>query len=135
MGRLTDLVAQEPPPDRELPAPDLPKGWEPGVRWSNDLDAGTIVTDATTTQPDAAIWRELIADWGLDPDALEVVDGSIELIGWDAPIKGTDQRQRLKRYKARLRRKTNAADTVDMAILTKAALRTPTATPRRRRSP
>ena len=123
MGRLADILDVTPPPERQPVAPDLPKGWEPGVRWSNSTDTGTIVTDATTVEPDAAIWAELIADWGLDPAALEVIDGSIELIGWDAPVKGTDQRQRLKRYKARLRRRVHADDTVDIVELQRAAAR------------
>jgi len=123
VGRVADLMAQQGPPERIVAPPELPKGWEPGVVWSNSTDSGTITTDATTTPPDAAIWRELIADWGLDPDALEVVDGSIELIGWDSPIKGTDQRQRLKRYKARLRRKRDVDDTVDIVALCRAAER------------
>lgn len=93
------------------------------MAWSNERGTGHVVTEPLESQPDAALWAEIIADWGLDPDTLEIVDGSIELIGWDSPIKGTDQRQRLKRYKARLRRKSHAADTVDMKVLTKAACR------------
>jgi predicted phosphodiesterase len=120
---LDDLLAQSAPPERQPPAPNLPKGWEPGVRWSNDTDTGSIVTDATTVEPDAAIWAELIADWGLDPGTLEVIDGSIELIGWDSPVKGTDMTIRLKRYKARLRRRVHADDTVDLDHLRRAAAR------------
>jgi hypothetical protein len=120
---LAEALEQQLPPEREPKAPDVPKGWEPGVRWSNSTDSGTITTEALTEQPDAAIWSELIADWGLDPTALEVVDGSIELIGWDSPIKGTDTRQRLKRYKARLRRRTHVDDTCDIVALQRSASR------------
>lgn len=117
MTSFTEALAQAQPPERDPRPVELPKGWEPGVRWSNETGTGTITTEARTDPPDAAIWRELIADWGLDPDVMEIVDGSIELIGWDSPIKGTAQRQRLKRYKARLREKRGAVDRADVDAL------------------
>jgi len=122
---LRDALATPGPPERTHVPPDLPKGWEPGVRWSNSTDSGTITTDATTTEPDAAVWRELVADWGLDPETMEIVDGSIELIGWDSPVKATTtgEKIRLKRYRARLRRRTGAEDTADVAELCKRAER------------
>lgn len=124
MGVISELAIPE-PPEREPKPLDLPKGWEPGIRWSNASDSGTIVTDVLASEPDAALWAELIADWGLDPQTLEVVDGSIELIGWDSPVKGTQtgEKVRLKRYKARLRRRTHVDDTCDIEALQKAAQR------------
>lgn len=120
---LADTLAQQQPPERTPSAPELPKGWEPGVRWSNDTGSGFIVTEALQSAPDAAVWSELIADWGLDPQTMAIVDGSIELIGWDSPIKGTDQRQRLKRYKARLRQRHDVIDAADVESLCVAASR------------
>jgi len=119
---LADALAQAAPPVREPRPVDVPKGWEPGVRWSAAKGEGMIVTDARADQPDAAIWAEIIADWGLDPNALEIVDGSIELIGWDSPIgMGGGAVVRLKRYKARLRWRTEGADHADIEALCRQA--------------
>jgi len=120
---LAEALDQQLPPERDPRPVELPKGWEPGVRWSNDTGIGHIVTDALEAAPDAAVWAELIADWGLDPTAMEIVDGSIELIGWDSPVKGTDTRQRLKRYKARLRQRHDVIDAADVQSLCVAASR------------
>lgn len=122
---LADALAQAAPPARPQRPVDVPKGWEPGVRYSAAKGEGTIVTDALAGEPTAAIWAELIADWGLDATLLEIVDGSIELIGWDSPIKGTDQRQRLKRYKARLRRRdvSNSIGRADIEALCRQAMK------------
>jgi hypothetical protein len=126
VGLIASLAAQEPPPERQPSPVNLPSGWEPGVRWSNDTASGTIVTDTLDAAPDAAVWAEIIADWGLDPATMVIVDGSIELIGWDAPIKGTDQRQRLKRYKARLRQRHDVIDAADVeSLCVKASRRRP----------
>jgi hypothetical protein len=120
MGRvsdLADLLAQQAPPERTPSTPDLPKGWEPGVRWSNDTGVGTITTSDVDREPDAALWAEIIRDWQFDPDVMEIIDGSIELIGWDSPIKGTDQSQRLRRYKAKFRQRAAGVDRVDIDAL------------------
>lgn len=117
MGRIADLTAQAGPPERPARAVDLPSGWEPGVRWSNDTASGTIVTGDLEREPDAALWDEIIADWSFDPNAMEIIDGSIELIGWDSPIKGTDQSQRLRRYKAKFRKRAAGVDRVDIDAL------------------
>jgi hypothetical protein len=108
---------QQSPPERPARSVDLPSGWEPGVRWSNDTASGTIVTGDLEREPDAALWDEIISDWSFDPNVMEIVDGSIELIGWDSPIKGTNTAQRLRRYKAKFRQRTNRGDRVDVDAL------------------
>ena len=119
---LADALAQAAPPPRPARPVDVPKGWEPGVRWSNSTGNGTVTTDALAGEPDAAIWTEIIADWGLDAYLLEIVDGSIELIGWDSPIAdGGGAVVRLKRYKAKLRRRTEGADHADIEALCRQA--------------
>jgi len=119
---LADALAQAAPPPRPQRPVDVPKGWEPGVRWSAATGEGTVTTDALAGEPTAAIWAELIADWGLDASALEIVDGSIELIGWDSPIGGGGGAVvRLKRYKAKLRRRTEGADHADIEELCRQA--------------
>jgi predicted phosphodiesterase len=128
------LASLEGPPERvRYVAQAPPKGWEPGVRWSVSEGVGTITTDPCADEPSAEIWRELIADWGLDPGELEIVDGSIELIGWDSPVKGTTtgEKIRLKRYRARLRRRgATTADRADVTELVRQAARKRAVTPR-----
>lgn len=137
-----EALSQVEPAPRPEKQPDLPKGWEPGIKWSNATDSGEIVTEALESEPDEAIWKELIDDWGLDSNLLEIVDGSIELIGWDSSLKGVTPemaqagvptKQRLKRYKARLRRRVLSDSEVDRAdvdalcewVLTKPSRPTP----------
>lgn len=114
---LADALAQTAPPERTTPTPSLPAGWEPGVRWSAKDAAGTIITGDLESEPDAALWAEIIRDWQFDPEVMEIVDGSIELIGWDSPIKGTDRSQRLRRYKAKFRQRAQRGDRVDVDAL------------------
>jgi hypothetical protein len=115
--KLADALAQVAPPERKPAEVNVPAGWEPGVRWSNDTGTGTIVTGDLDREPDAALWDEIIRDWQFDPEVMEIIDGSIELIGWDSPIKGTATSQRLRRYKARFRQRTNRVDRVDIDAL------------------
>ena len=97
------------------PAPD---GWQPGITW--DGTKGTLTTGALDVPPDPAIWAELIADWGLDPELTEVVPGTVQVRGWDGNMGGGETR-RFKYYKATLRPKTVAGpDTVGLDELHKA---------------
>jgi hypothetical protein len=128
MGQLADLLDQQPPPEREPRQPDVPKGWEPGVRWSNETGTGELCTPPMEGAPDASLWVRILNDFGLSGDEFEIIDGSLSLIGWKSPVKGASpddppERQtiNLTRYKVRLRRKTHARDTVDIDALCKAA--------------
>jgi hypothetical protein len=128
MGHLADLLDQQPPPERDVRLPDVPKGWEPGVRWSNETGTGELCTPPLATAPDANLWARILADFGLSPDDFEIVDGSLSLIGWKSPVKGAApdwpieaQTINLTRYKVRLRRKKNVRDTIDIHALCKAA--------------
>lgn len=120
MTGLSDLLATAGPPERTPARPTHPKGWEPGIAW--DGATGTITTEPLA---DAPIWAELIADWGFDPGAMEVVDGSIEVIGWDSPVKGTKtgEKIRLKRYKARLVKRGGTTDRPDVDALCAAIMK------------
>jgi hypothetical protein len=128
MGQLADLLDQQPPPERDVRQPDVPKGWEPGVRWSNETGTGELITPPLEAAPDASLWVRILNDFGLSGDEFEIIDGSLSLIGWKSPVKGAlpddpPERQtiNLTRYKVRLRRKTHARDTVDIDALCKAA--------------
>jgi hypothetical protein len=114
MTNLDELLAQEAPPARETKKPDLPKGWEPGIAW--DGNDGAITTGPLKDAPDSSLWKQLIADWDLDPDTVEII-GSIRVKGWDSPVSGTTTGEtiRLKSYSVNIQRRgegtvTNDAD-------------------------
>lgn len=94
MGDLADLLTN---PPRPKVAAKAPAGWEAGLTW--DGTAGTLTTAPLEVEPDPAVWAELIADWGLDPTRHQVVPGSLQFRGWDAPVGGGEVR-RLRYYRA-----------------------------------
>jgi hypothetical protein len=97
-----------------------PQGWEPGVAW--DGAAGTLTTGPLVDPPDPAIWAELIADWGLDPGATEVVPGSVQVRGWDANV-GAGVIKRLRYYRATIRQRTASEEQADVDSLCRRASR------------
>jgi len=119
-----DALSQVNPPKRPEQEWTAPKGWEPGITWSNDKGEGEIITPPLESAPDARLWERIIADFGLSPDELEIIDGSLSLIGWKSPVKGADpkapleeQTINLTRYKVRLRRRVVTdieADRIDV---------------------
>lgn len=84
-----------------------PTGWEPGIVWEPGK-GGTITAGPMATPPDPAIWNTLIADWGIDPTITEIVDGSVQIRGWDAIRDG--EVVRMKYYRATLRAARSIAD-------------------------
>lgn len=114
--RLTRLEGSDHVEDTRPAA--VPPEWRPGITW--DGTKGTLSTGAMDTPPDPAVWAELIADWGLDPNLTEVVPGTVQVRGWDANVGGGDIR-RLKYYRATLRPKTVVVtDTAGLEDLYKA---------------
>ncbi len=96
MGQLSDLLAQPVPPAL-IKRP--PKGWESGVE---ERDGRIVVTtDPLPSEPDEAVWKELVADWGIDPERYEILPGSMQFRGWDAAV-GGGQVRRLRYYRATL---------------------------------
>ena len=94
MTKLEDLLQQSHVP----PAKKHPKGWEPSLEMSEG-GVGTITTAPLEAEPDPAVWKELIADWGLDPSQYRIVPGSLQFRGWDAPV-GNGEVKRLRYYRA-----------------------------------
>ncbi|MBP7631707.1 MAG: hypothetical protein KA758_14730 [Acidimicrobiales bacterium] len=94
MGALDDILA---PTARPEPKAKAPAGWEPGLTW--DGSAGTLITPPLDAEPDPAVWAELVADWGLDPERHRIVPGSLQFRGWDAPV-GDGEVKRLRYYRA-----------------------------------
>ena len=120
---FTEALDQAKPPERVTVAPDLPTGMTASIDW--DGNTGTITTGAVDTKPDDAVWRHLIADWGLNPDLTEVVDGSVKVKGWDSPVKGTKtgEKIRLLSYTATIRARHKADDRADVEALCRIAER------------
>jgi len=96
---------------------DHPSGWEPSLQW--DGSKGTITTGPLASEPDDAIWEQLISDWGLDPSRTEVVDGSLQIRAWDSMLNG--ESVRMKYYRATIKPRTNFADHADIDALCKLA--------------
>lgn len=116
MSALDDALASTAPPVRQASKlHDHPKGWEPGITWDPTTATGsitaTLLDDHTT-----GIWAELIADWGLDPKYVGIVEGSVQVRGWDAPIGGGEVR-RMRYYKATLTALSHAHDRADVDAL------------------
>jgi len=91
-----------------------PTGWEPGVTW-NPSKGGTI-TAQLDGEPDQSIWEMLIADWGLNPERTEVVDGSLQIRAWDAPDPEGGLR-RLFYYRATIKPRDAMTDRADIEAL------------------
>lgn len=80
-----------------------PKGFEPGVQWTPGVGGNlTVIADS---EPDSSIWLNLIEDWELDPNEVEVVKGSVQVRAWDGNL-GEGVVKRFKYYRATLQPKT-----------------------------
>lgn len=99
----------------EFRKPKHPTGWEPSLEW--DGTKGSITTGPLASEPDEAIWEQLIADWGLDPTRTEVVDGSLQIRAWDTMRDG--ETVRMKYYRATIAPRTNYTDHADVEALCK----------------
>ena len=121
MSSLSDALHTARPPAIEPKGPDVPKGWEPGLTWSNETETGTITTPAMSDEPDDAVWEQILTDFGPKAKRLEIIDSTIEFVGWNAMTgKHTDppnQIVRMKRYKAKLRRRSDTAESIDITAL------------------
>lgn len=103
----------------DVPAAQGPKPGQASVEW--DGVKGTLTTGTLTEEPKS--WTDLIVDWGLDPDEVQVVPGSVQIRAWDANV-GAGEIKRLRYYKAQLERRTGpGVDTEDLAEIKKALLR------------
>lgn len=116
MTALHEFVAANQP----APVIKHPSGWEPSVTWNGT--EGVLCTGPQDTEPDRAIWDNLIADWGLNPDVTEVVNGSVQVRAWDANI-GNGEVRRFKYYRATIRTRQAADDRADIEDLIKEVTR------------
>jgi len=107
------------PPDlsdfgKKIEKPKHPTGWEPSLTWNGT--SGTV-TAQLDSEPDDAVWAELIADWGLDPARTMVVDGSLQIRAWDAPRNG--ETMRMKYYRCVIKPREQVVDRADVEYLKK----------------
>lgn len=99
---------------RQDPERRAPEGWERGHSFDHATGTGTLSTGAVEGEPTEGVWLELIADWGLDPERVQVVPGSVQVRGWDAPVGGGEVR-RLRYYRATIVDRTvQRADVADV---------------------
>jgi len=103
-----------------------PDGWEPGLQW--DGKKGLITTGPMVAEPDPSIWARLIEDWGLDPTATEVVDGSLQIRAWQVNV-GDGQIETLKYYKCAIKPRELTGDRVDIESLCKEVMKRKPAKP------
>ena len=90
-----------------------PKGFEPGIQW--DGKTGTI-TAALASEPDDAVWAQLIEDWGLDPRQTMVVDGSLQIRAWDSNA-GNGEVVRMKYYRCTIAPRVGGVERADVDLL------------------
>ena len=95
-----------------------PKGWEPSIEW--DGTSGHINTGPMDDSkgPNAGVWAELIKDWDLDPEAIHIIPGSVQVRGWDMNVGGGEVK-RFRYYRARLEPTITPEDHADIDALTK----------------
>jgi len=104
-----------------------PKGWEPGVVW-DPAKGGTLTTGPIEGDLDPALWDQLIVDFGLDPKATEVIQGSVQIRAWDAAI-GNGETKRMLYYRATIQPRQNRDQHADVeALCTAAAKKRPAKT-------
>jgi len=109
MARLGD---HEPRPKRHKL--DHPTGWEPSLEWSDA--GGTLSTGPLDHEPDDALWALLMEDWGLSPERVRIIPGSVQVRAWDANI-GAGEVQRLRYYRARIEPTVRNLDPIDLDAL------------------
>ena len=114
---MTDLSEFE----RRTQKQTAPRGWEPSIQW-DERKGGEITAGPFESEPDEALWGELIKDWGFDPNKLEIVQGSIQVRAWDSAVGGGEIRK-LRYYRATLQSRTDTNDREDIEVLLKDVLK------------
>jgi hypothetical protein len=92
-------------------------GAESKLHW--DGKTGTLDTPAIDFDPGQDFWDALISDWGLNPDDVEVIPGTVHIRAWDANV-GDGETKRLRYYRATIRpRRLSAVDQQEIDDLIK----------------
>jgi len=98
----------------------LPKGTEPSIKWNGK--EGYIDSPLLTEAPDEGVWKEIIADWDLDPRKVEIVEGSVHIRGWDANV-GNGEVKRMRYYRASIKSREELGDRADIEALCQEVMR------------
>ena len=98
------------------PAKVHPKGWEPGIDWNGK--SGTISSGPIEAEPTDEVWGDLMNGWGFDPKTMKIVDGTLQVRAWDAPI-GNSETKLLRYYKVQLQQnsRVDQADIDELCAL------------------
>ena len=117
---LAEFTAQARPPAVAAKTPDVPKGWERG--FESNGTGGKLTTGPLATEASPQLWADLLADWGIDPETVEIV-GDPHVKGWDSPVKGTTTGEtiRLRSYSVKFRNRTATEDRADVDALCRMA--------------
>ena len=103
----------------------IPRGTEPSFQW--DGNEGYITSPLLPSEPDKAFWEVLVQDWGLNAETTEVVDGSVNIRGWDANMgrdaDGNATVQRMKYYRAQIRRRQSGERSINVEKLLEKVLK------------
>jgi len=91
-----------------------PAGFEPGLTYNPEKGGSLVVKSDEEIDP--ALWANLIADFGLDPNYTKVVPGSVQVRAWDAAI-GNNETKRMLYYRATLTPRSIPVDDVDVTEL------------------
>lgn len=90
-----------------------PRSYEPpGIVW--DGSKGEIRTSVQTSGEPRADWNDLLVEWGLDPNEIEVVE-PVQRRSWDASI-GNGEVKRFHYFKAALRRRSGRDSDISSLI-------------------
>lgn len=85
--------------------------WRPG--YELDGTAGELTTGALPDSSDID-WDQIFRHWNLDPDAWEVVDGTLRVNAWEGPT--ADGTTIFRQYKASIRRRSGSPVDVDPIV-------------------
>lgn len=110
---LADALKVDTVPDRGTNRPQHPAGWEPGI--ASTGPNLTVITPPTDQPFDPSLWREVVNDWGVNPEHYDM-QGPVEFRGWDANV-GGGSIARLKYYKVKLIARVDPGDRADVEAL------------------
>jgi hypothetical protein len=108
MSSLSDALKTARPPKVTAKPASVPKGWEKGFEQTGAT--GRLTSGPTTLEASPQLWADLLTDWGIDPETIDIV-GTPTIKGWDSPIAGGDGATvRLRSYSVGFKSKATGGD-------------------------
>jgi hypothetical protein len=112
---LKDFTTHARPPKVTTKPATVPKGWEKGFEQAGTT--GTLTSGPVTAEASPQLWADLLADWGIDPDTVDIV-GTPRVKGWDSPIAGGNgETVRLRSYSVAFKSKATTDTMGDVTAL------------------